>query len=120
MGNTRICDYRRRPPRIEQLSSGVRPFYFVTFNTHKRLPLLARPEIHETFRSFCFIAQEHEVAVGRYVLAPEHTCMSLCHCPRQLSGSKNVQALRAVIGKQLLKLGYHKRLDRARRLQLIR
>ena len=72
MGNTRICDYRRRPPRIEQLSSGVRPFYFVTFNTHKRLPLLARPEIHETFRSFCFIAQEHEVAVGRYVLAPEH------------------------------------------------
>jgi len=119
MGNTRICDYRRRPPRIEQLSSGVRPFYFVTFNTHKRLPLLARPEIHETFRSFCFIAQEHEVAVGRYVLAPEHVHVFLS-LPSTGIRLEKCSGLRAVIGKQLPKLGYHKRLDRARRLQLIR
>jgi len=34
---------------LERLFSNVDPFYFVTFNTYKRLQLLARPEIHERF-----------------------------------------------------------------------
>ena len=108
MGNTRIHDRPRRPPRLEQLFPNVRPFYFVTFNTHQRLPLLAHPKIHKTFRSFCFRTQEHEVAVGRYVLMPDHVHVFVSLPSTGINLQKWVQALRAVIGKQLLKLGFDK------------
>ena len=108
MGNMRNGDYPHRPPRLEPLFSNVRPFYFVTFNTHKRLPLFAQPKIHETLRSFCFTAQEYEVAVGRYVLMPDHVHLFVSLPSTGITLQKWVQALRAVIGKQLLKLGFDK------------
>jgi len=49
----------------------MRPFYFMTFNTHHRAQLLARDEIHDAFCSFCERAQEHDIAVGRYVIMPD-------------------------------------------------
>jgi hypothetical protein len=57
---------------LGQLVNTARPFYFVTFNTYKRYSLLARPEVHEAFCMFCSKAQEHDVAVGRYVIMPNH------------------------------------------------
>jgi REP element-mobilizing transposase RayT len=72
MPNTQNRNFPRRPKRLEWLFSDVRPLYFVTFNTYKRLPLLARSEIHTAFRSFCFRAKERHIAVGRYILMPDH------------------------------------------------
>jgi hypothetical protein len=63
---------RKRPPRLELLFSSVQPFHFVTFNTQKRSRMLARKEIHEAFESFCERAEEHDVAVGVYVIMPDH------------------------------------------------
>lgn len=63
---------RKRPPRLEPLYSSVYPFYFVTFNTHERLRLLARTEVHHVLRLFCIRAEEHDVAVGRYIIMPDH------------------------------------------------
>ena len=108
MGNTRIHDRPRRPPRLEQLFPNVRPFYFVTFNTHQRLPLLAHPKIHETFRSFCFTAQQYEVAVGRYVLMPDHAHVFVSLPATGVTLPKWVQTLRTVIGSELFKLGFQK------------
>ena len=62
----------RRPPRLGRLFDTARPFYFVTFNTYKRHSFLARHEVHEAFCVFCSNAQEHDVAVGRYVIMPNH------------------------------------------------
>jgi hypothetical protein len=62
----------RRPPRLTRLFDNVRPFYFITFNTYKRQSLLARDEIHEVFCVFSTNAQERDVAVGRYVIMPDH------------------------------------------------
>jgi hypothetical protein len=62
----------RRPPRLGRLFNSVRPFYFVTFNTYQHQSFLARPEVHQTFCVFCAKAQEHDVAVGRYVIMPNH------------------------------------------------
>src|SRR5207247_3093344 len=73
--------YPRRPPRLERLFANARPFYFVTFNTYARLPLLARQEVHETFCSFCLRAQEHAIAVGRYVLMPDHVHLFVAFPP---------------------------------------
>ena len=66
----------RRPPRLGRLFDTARPFYFVTFNTYKRHSFLAQPEVHEAFCVFCSKAQEHDVAVGRYVIMPNHIHLS--------------------------------------------
>ena len=84
------------------------PFYFVTFNTHNRLPLLANRQIHETFRSFCLRAEDHDVAVGRYVLMPDHAHLFVVLPPEGLTLQKWIQALRSIIGKRLLAQGFEK------------
>jgi len=44
--------YFLRPRRLDRLFSTHRSFYFVTFNTSGRQPMLAQAEIHKTFRAF--------------------------------------------------------------------
>ena len=100
--------YPKRPLRLELLFSSVYPLYFVTFNTYRRLKLLARPEIHEVFRSFCIRAEEHDVAVGRYVIMPEHVHLFVAIPPIGITLSKWIHALRTVVGKELLRLGTQK------------
>lgn len=106
--NKESREYPRRPPRLERLFQNVRPFYFVTFNTYKRLRLLARPEIHDVFHSFCHRAQSHDVAVGRYVLMPDHAHIFVVFPVEGATLEKWIQALRSVIGKRLLQLGFQK------------
>jgi REP element-mobilizing transposase RayT len=97
-----------RPPRLERLFSNLRPFYFVTFNTRKHLPLLSRVEIHAAFRSFCQRAHEHNAAVGRYVLMPDHVHLFIAMPSEGVTLTKWVQALKSVMGKKLLSLGFDK------------
>jgi putative transposase len=108
MPDIRELDYPRRPPRLEWIFSNIHPFYFVTFNTYKRVPLLAPSEIHETFRSFCLRAEEHSVAVGRYVIMPNHIHLFVILPPEGITLQKWIQALRSVLGKKLLALGFPK------------
>jgi REP element-mobilizing transposase RayT len=55
------------------LFQNVRPFYFVTFNTRHREQVLAVKSVHDAFLAFCQRAEtEHAIAVGRYVLMPDH------------------------------------------------
>ncbi len=64
--------FPRRPPRIT-LFSKVRPFYFVTFVTAKRRPLLANAAVQTALEHYGRIGYErHEVAVGSYVIMPDH------------------------------------------------
>jgi REP element-mobilizing transposase RayT len=101
-------EYPKRPPRLDLLFSSVRPFYFITFNTYKRRPLLARTEIHEVFRSFCSRAKDRNIAVGRYVLMPDHVHLFVALPPTETTLSKWVQMLKTVLGKELLRLGLQK------------
>src|SRR5947208_12038390 len=98
----------RRPPRLSRLFDTVRPFYFVTFNTYKRRSFLARPEVYETFRSFCSKAQERDVAVGRYVIMPDHVHLFAAFPIAGITLPRWVQSLRNVIGKRLLQLAIPK------------
>ena len=100
--------YPRRPPRLELLFQSVHPFYFVTFNTFKRLPLLAQPEIHKMFCSFCRRAASHGVAVGRYVLMPDHAHLFVILPDEGITLVQWIHALRTVLGKKLLALGFEK------------
>ena len=100
--------FNRRPLRLEHLFTELRPFYFVTFNTSNRTPML-RPEIHHAFRMFCRRAHDrYDVAVGRYVLMPDHVHLFVAFPLTGITLSQWVQSLRSVLGKQLLRLGFQK------------
>jgi putative transposase len=93
----------RRPPRLSQLYSSVRPFYFVTFNAHNRRKILADAVTHKTFRSFGERAEEeHGIAIGRYVLMPDHVHLFVAFPPDGMPLIKWVKALRSVLSKTLL------------------
>jgi REP element-mobilizing transposase RayT len=101
--------FNRRPTRLELRFSKLRPFYFVTFNTSGRSPILARPEVHETFRQFGFRAlEDHDVAVGRYVLMPDHVHLFVVLPQEGITLSKWIGSLRNVLGKTLLRVGVQK------------
>lgn len=60
-----------KPPRLDQIYID-QPLYFVTCCTLRRRPLLGNANIHQTFRTYCLRASDHNVGVGRYVLMPDH------------------------------------------------
>jgi putative transposase len=62
----------RRPLRLGRVFDPS-PLYFVTFCTDERNPWLAKDDIHAVFVSFAERAEhDFNVAVGRYVIMPEH------------------------------------------------
>ena len=44
--------YPKRPPRLG-LFANTEPFYFVTFNTYRRMPVLANEQVFQAFCMFC-------------------------------------------------------------------
>ena len=98
----------RRPPRLSRLFDNVRPFYFVTFNTYERQGFLAGPELHEAFCMFCSKAQEHGVAVGRYVIMPDHVHLFAAFPIAGIGLPSWIQSLRTVMGERLLLLEIQK------------
>ena len=70
--------------------------------------MLAQQEIYETFCTFCNRAVECNIAVGRYVLIPDHVHLFVALPEEDITLEKWVQALKSVIGKKLLVLGFQK------------
>lgn len=60
-----------KPPRLVRVFAH-QPLYFVTFCTLFKRPVLGNDRIHKRFRQYCLCAEEHNVAVGRYVIMPDH------------------------------------------------
>jgi putative transposase len=70
--NIRVREYPKLPPRLRWIFSS-NPVFFVTFCTHERRKLLASDAVHAAFVSFATPAHlEQNVAVGRYVIMPDH------------------------------------------------
>jgi REP element-mobilizing transposase RayT len=70
---------------------------------------LADDQVHETFKSFCERAEEeHSVAVGCYVVMPDHIHLFVALPPAGVALVKWIKALRAVLGKTLLTKGNQK------------
>src|SRR5215813_13549896 len=63
--------FGRRPPRLGRLFD-TSPLYFVTFCTHLRKPFLARGDVHAAFVAYSEHARDLNIAVGRYVIMPDH------------------------------------------------
>lgn len=105
--------YFQRPLRLDRVFSKHQPLFFVTFNTSRRQPLLDRSEIHDAFRTFALRAHEqYGVAVGRYVLMPDHTHLFVAFPNEGITVGKWVQSLRSVLGKELLRMVSKSRIGR--------
>lgn len=98
--------YPRRPPRLDSFFPGREPFFFITFNTYKRKPLLANHDVHEAFCSFCTRASGHKMTVGRYVIMPDHVHLFVLMPREGISLQQWIQLLRATMGKALKKAGF--------------
>ena len=62
-----------RPPRLPYIFQEYsRPLWFITFCTPVRKPILATGAVHDRFRMYIANAEKHNIAVGRYVLMPDH------------------------------------------------
>ncbi len=71
--------------------------------------MLARTEIHETFRPFALRAHDqYDVAAGRYVLMPDHVHLFVALPREGITLARWLQSLRSVLGKELLRLGFQK------------
>lgn len=100
--------FPNRPPRIELFSS-VRPFYFLTFNTHQRKEILANTTVFHAFLDFADRAhKEHSIAVGRFVIMPDHVHLFVVLPPDGPRLEAWVKALKSVLGKSLLQIGITK------------
>ena len=71
-------DYAKLPPRLTRIFAN-NPVFFVTFCTHRRRKLLATKSVNAAFVEFGIRAHaEQNVAVGRYVIMPDHLHLFVC------------------------------------------
>src|ERR1017187_5330469 len=95
--------YPRRPPRLPTVFDAHRdaPVYFVTFCTHQRKPWLARSNLHAAFLAFIQCGwNEHRIAVGRYVIMPDHIHLLVSGGPAFNLGDW-VKLLKQCLGKAI-------------------
>ena len=70
--------YPRVPPPLDRLFPS-NPAFFVTACTRRRRTVLATSAVHTAFVRFSQRAyDEHGIAVGRYVIMPDHIHLFLC------------------------------------------
>jgi putative transposase len=98
---------KSKPPRLDLVFQRFNaPVYFVTFNTHARVNLLATPEVQEVFIEYCRRAAGFHIGVGRYVIMPDHIHLFVCFgagCTTTLSTW--IKGLRRELDRILLSMG---------------
>ena len=62
---------RGRPPRLAAVFVAD-PIFFITFCTWRKSPLLACRDIDNAFCQAAHDAQAHTIAVGQYMIMPDH------------------------------------------------
>jgi putative transposase len=74
-------NYPQVPPRLHLLFA-AEPVFFITACTYRRRPSLATCAVNNAFIVFSKRAyEEHGIAVGRYVIMPDHLHLFVCGQP---------------------------------------
>lgn len=75
-----------KPHRLSSIFPSYNPpVYFVTFCTADRKEILATGNVHQKFRKFAQNAIDHGVAIGQYVIMPDHI-----HCFIRLASEQTL------------------------------
>jgi len=62
----------KHPPRLIPFQKFGSAIWFVTFGTHDRKPFLADDTVHAAFRDFAKKQSTRGIAIGEYVIMPDH------------------------------------------------
>jgi putative transposase len=98
---------RDRPPRLSAIFQDYDPpLYFATICCDRRKRLLDNEPMHQTFREFALRGvAEKGVAVGRYVLMPDHIHLFV-RLPSDVRLTQWARMLKLVLGRKLEELGH--------------
>lgn len=95
--NVKSEGQRGRPPRLANVFIAD-PIYFITFCTWRKASLLASRDVDHAFRRAAHDAQVHAIAVGKYMIMPDHI-----HCFIRVGGEGQIglagKALKRAITK---------------------
>ncbi len=95
----------KHPPRLTPFQKYGNPLWFVTFGTHNRLKILTTDEVHATFQTFSKKQAEHGIAIGKYVIMPDHIHLFIRLAPEFKLGA-TVGFLKKSLSKALNKNGH--------------
>ena len=77
-----------KPHRLSRIFQNYdAPVYFVTFCTADRKPILATDSVHEALHQYAGKAEPHGIAIGRYVIMPDHIHCFICMAPQHTLGT---------------------------------
>ncbi len=95
-----MSNYPQVPPRLRRIFPH-HPVYFVTFCTHRRRAILASKTVNAAFRAFAMRAYtEHNIAVGRYVIMPDHVHFFVCG-PDDFNLGRWIGCLKQALAKRM-------------------
>ncbi|MEI6085670.1 MAG: hypothetical protein WCS70_15405 [Verrucomicrobiota bacterium] len=90
--------FKGKPPRLGEVFQRYdSPVYFVTFCSGHRRPWLACDAVHRAFREYATRGCAHGIAVGRYVIMPDHLHAFVCG-GRELDLGMWVRGLKRALG----------------------
>jgi putative transposase len=76
---TMLRKFKKTPPRLSTIFSRYDPpLFLITMCTLLRRPILCNPTVHDAFRTYAQRGQQFGVAVGRYVIMPDHLHAFVC------------------------------------------
>ena len=92
-----MSTHPNKPHRLSEIfQSYDAPVYFITCCTAARRPLLANYTVHRKFRRFAEQAEPRGVAIGRYVIMPDHIHCFIRMAPQHTLGTTIRMMKRAV------------------------
>ena len=93
--------YPRTPPRLDRVVPN-NPVFFVTACTYRRKTILATPPVAKAFVEFAERAySDHNIAVGRYVIMPDHLHLFVCG-PDNFELGRWIGQLKQCLGKSVV------------------
>jgi len=93
--------FPRLPPRLAWVFAR-NPLYFVTFCTNRRRKILLSSAVDVSFREFGIRAyDDHNIAVGRYVIMPDHLHLFVCG-PGDFQLGRWVGTLKQFLARRIL------------------
>jgi putative transposase len=88
------------PPRLTWLFTPY-PLFYITACAYNRRPILARSDVHNSFKIFALRGPEYGVWVGRYVIMPDHMHVFAAFDPEATGLSRWMKSLKNAISKTL-------------------
>ena len=94
-----MSEHPNKPHRLSQIfQSYDAPVYFVTFCTAQRKPILSNDAVHMAFRLYAEKAEPRGIAIGRYVIMPDHIHCFVRMAPKHTLGT-TVRMMKRALSK---------------------